>query len=118
MKTEESFGDSTCEDEIHAAEQELAAFIEAVKKLFGPRQARLAAEDWLNECNLLDNSLRSTSRDWRAVTVAASARMALRLTVEAHHEMSFAASPVAAVGTDTKLLPIPSSNCFASALLV
>jgi hypothetical protein len=118
MRTEESFGNSTCEDELHEAEQELAAFIEAVKKLFGPHQARLAAEDWLAECELLDSPLQSTSRDWRAVTVAASARMALRPTVEAHHRASFAASPTAAVGTDTKLFPIPSSNCFASALLV
>ena len=118
MNTEELFSDSTYEDEIHAAERELAAFLDAVKELFGPEQARLAAEDWLDESDLMDSPPRSTSRDWRAVTVAASARIANRLTVEADHQMPFAASPIAPITISTGLLPIQSSNCFASARLV
>ena len=54
---------------------------------------------------------RSTSRDWRAVTIAASARLANRVTVTLHR------TPLVA-STDTKVSPIPSSNCFQSTLLV
>jgi hypothetical protein len=76
---QESFCDSTYEDQMHKAERELSAFMSAVTELFGPGQARLAAEDWLDESDLMDSPPRSTSRDWRAVTVAASARLANRL---------------------------------------
>ena len=63
---------------IHLAERELASFIGAVTELFGPEQAGLCADDWLDESELMDSPPRSTSRDWRAVTVAASARLANR----------------------------------------
>ena len=36
------------------AERELGAFIRAVTELFGPEQARLAAEDWGDELELMD----------------------------------------------------------------
>src|ERR1700678_3540214 len=91
MNTEESFGNSTYEDQIHLAERELTAFILAVTELFGPEQARLSAEDWVDESDLMDSPPRSTSRDWRAVTVAASARLASRLTV-ARDDRDFGAS--------------------------
>jgi hypothetical protein len=112
MNTEESFCNSTYEDQIHMAERELSAFISAVTELFGPEQAKLSTEDWLDESELMDSPPRSTSRDWRAVTVAASARVANRLTAAQHHRTPLAAS------TDTKVSPIPSSDCFASALLM
>ena len=54
MDKEESFGNSTCEDQIQMAERELSAFIRAVTELFGPEQARLSAEDWLDESELMD----------------------------------------------------------------
>ena len=111
MDKEESFCNSTCEDQIVMAERELSAFIRAVTELFGPEQARLSTEGWLDESERMDSPPRATSRDWRAVTVAASARLANRLTV-APDRRALAAS------TDTKVSPIPSSNCFASALLV
>lgn len=63
---------------IKAAEQELAAFFNAVKQLFGREQAELSAEDWLDELAGID-SLPSSVRDWRSVTVKASARLATRL---------------------------------------
>ncbi|MGD0598546.1 MAG: hypothetical protein ABR988_01910 [Terriglobales bacterium] len=88
MNTEESFSNATYVDQMHIAEGELSAFISAVTQLFGPEQARLAAEDWLEESELselVDSLPRSTSRDWRAVTVAASARLANRLNVALHH---------------------------------
>jgi hypothetical protein len=112
MNTKESFCNSTCEDEMRTAERELAAFISAVTELFGPAQARLAANDWLDESERIDSPLRPTNRDWRAVTVAASAQLANRLTVARQHRTPLVAS------VDTKVLPIPSSDCFSSTVLV
>jgi len=111
MKSDESFDNSTYADQIHLAERELASFIGAVTELFGPEQATLSTEDWLDESKLMDSPPRFTSREWRAVTVAASARLANRLTVARDHRAP-------AASTDTKVSPIPSSNCFASTLLV
>jgi hypothetical protein len=111
MEKEESFCSSTCEDQIKMAERELSAFIRAVTELFGPEQARLSTEDWLDELELKDSPLRAISRDWRAVTVAASVRLANRGTPARDHR-------TLAASTDTKVLPILSSNCFASTLLV
>jgi hypothetical protein len=71
MNTEESFDNSTYTDQIHLAERELASFIGAVTGLFGPEQAKLSAEDWLEESELIDSPPRSTSRDWQSVTIAA-----------------------------------------------
>src|ERR1700684_3663899 len=81
MDKEESFCNSTCKDRINMAERELSAFLRAVTELFGPEQARLSTEDWLDESELMDSPPRATSRDWRAVTVAASARLANRIAV-------------------------------------
>jgi hypothetical protein len=50
------------------AERELSAFMLAVTELFGPEQARLSAEDWLDESEQMDSPQRATRRDWRAVT--------------------------------------------------
>src|SRR5580704_11778245 len=111
MNKEESFFNSTCEDQIKMAERELSAFILAVTKLFGPEQARLSTEDWLDESELMDSPHRATSKEWRAVTVAASARLANRGTLARDHR-------ALAKSTGTKVMPILSSNCFASALLL
>lgn len=80
MNHDEPFDCSTYADQIHLAEYELASFIMAVEKCFGPEQARLSADDWLDECELMDNPPRCSDRNWRAVTVAASARLANRVT--------------------------------------
>jgi hypothetical protein len=112
VNTEETFDNSTYADEMHMEESELSAFVSVVKEMFGSEQARLAAEDWLDESELLDSPPRSTSRDWRAVTVAASARLADRLAAELHRRTP----PVAS--TDTKVSPIPKSNCFYAGHLV
>ncbi len=85
MNPEESFSNSIYTHEMHRAERELSAFIGAVTQLFGPEQAELAAEDWLDEAEEMDSPPRSTSRDWRTVTVAASARLANRITVARQH---------------------------------
>jgi hypothetical protein len=106
-----SFSNSACEEQIKMAERELSAFIRAVDELFGAEQARLSTEDWLDQLDLRDVLPRATSRDWRAVTVAASARFANRGTL-ARDRRRLVKS------TDTKVSPILPSNCFASALLV
>ena len=86
---------------MHLAERELSAFLAAVTELFGPEQAKHSTEEWLDEVELMDSPRRSTSRDWRAVTVAASARLANRLTVAQHHRTS-PGTPLAA-SSDTKV---------------
>jgi len=81
MNSHEQFCISTYAAEMDNAEHELFAFIGAVTQLFGREAAKLSAEDWLDESELMDSPPRSTSRDWRAVTVAASARLANRVAV-------------------------------------
>jgi hypothetical protein len=84
----ELFCYSTYAGQMHTAERELCAFIRAVAQLFGPDEAKLSAEDWLNESLLMDSPPLSTSRNWRAVTIAASARLASRLTVNCSPELT------------------------------
>lgn len=112
MKTEASFDNSVYADEMHVEESELSAFVNAVREMFGSEQARLAAEGWLDESELMDSPPRSTSRDWRAVTIAASARLADRLNI------GLQGHPPLAASSDAEVSPIPSSNCAASVLLV
>jgi len=93
-------------DVMIVAERELGAFMSAVTELFGPDQARLAGEVWVDELELMDAFAGPTRRDWGSVTVAASAQLARRLNTEVNPATPRVAS------TDTKVSPIPSSNCF------
>jgi hypothetical protein len=86
------------------AERELGAFIRAVTELFGPEEARLAADAWIDELELMDALPGPTRRDWGEVTVAASAQLARRLNTDLNRPTRRVAS------TDTKVSPIPSSN--------
>ncbi len=83
MNFQEQCCNSTYADQMHIAERELSAFIRAVTQLFGSEEARLSAEDWLDESELMDSRPPSTNR-WRAVTIAASAKLANRLAVAQH----------------------------------
>ena len=83
MHEPDPFSDPIFEEQARLAERELAAFIAAVKASYGPEQARLSAEDWLEESELMDSPPRSEERDWRAVTIAASARLANRVNIKA-----------------------------------
>ena len=76
MTQSESLSNSLYTDQTHLAERELSAFIAAVAELFGADQARMSAEDWLDESEIMDSPPRSEGRNWRAVTIAASARLA------------------------------------------
>ena len=79
MNDGELFSGSVYDEEVHAAERELSAFMGAVANLFGLEQATLSAKDWLDESELMDSPPRSEARNWRSVTIAASARLASRV---------------------------------------
>jgi hypothetical protein len=81
MNEHESFSDLIYEEQTHLAERELSSFVSAVTRLYGPEQATLSAQDWLDESELIDSPPLSTERNWRAVTIAASARLADRLNI-------------------------------------
>ena len=79
MNEHESFSSLIYEEQTQLAERELSAFIAAVAETYGPEQARLSAEDWIDESELRDSPPRSEARNWRTVTIAASVRLANRV---------------------------------------
>ena len=83
MNEHDEFSDSMYEEQTELAERELSSLIAAVTRSYGPQQARLSAEDWLDESDLMDSPPRSEPRNWRAVTIAASARLANRVNARA-----------------------------------
>src|SRR5947209_5618419 len=66
------------------AERELDAFLSAVTESYGPEEARISAEDWLDELESMDRIPGSTTRDWRMITIVAVARLASRLLAVGH----------------------------------
>ena len=91
MNDRVSFSNETYEEQAHLAERELSSFVAAVTKLFGPDEAKVAADDWLDESDLMDSPPRSDARDWRSVTIAASARLAYRVDAARYRQQSVAA---------------------------
>jgi hypothetical protein len=77
--------DPNCCAEMVTAEREFAAFTGTVTELFGPEEAKLSAEDWLNEVASRDCLPGPTAREWRLVTVAALARLTIRMTITLHY---------------------------------
>jgi hypothetical protein len=73
-----------CNDIATMAEREFAAFTRAVAELFGPEQSKRSADDWLDELASMDCLPGPASREWRLVTLAALARLAIRMTVAIH----------------------------------
>jgi plasmid stabilization system protein ParE len=71
-------GSSICAELMIRAERELSAFFSAVAELFGPEQAALAAKDWLQQLEVMTD-LPTSSRDWRLMSIEASARLAKRV---------------------------------------
>ena len=65
---------------LDLAERELSSFVSAVTRLYGAVQAGLSAQDWLDEFGLAGSSC-CMDRNWRALTIAASARLARRLNI-------------------------------------
>lgn len=100
MDTKESFSDPIYGEPLHLVQRELSSFLSAVMKLYGPGQAELPAEDWLDESETMDSPPRSEARNWR-VTTAASTRLANRSN-PGPHDRSFAkTSPNTKVSGDT-----------------
>ena len=83
MIRRDSFSDLIYEEQMHLAGRELGSFVVAVAELYGPEQAGLSVEGWLDESELMDSAPRSEARNWRAVTIAAAARLAYRVNVKA-----------------------------------
>lgn len=73
-----------CAHLLNAAQRELTAFASAVAESHGAEQARLSAEDWLRELMSTNSLVRPATRGLRLVTIAASARLASRLTVRSN----------------------------------
>ena len=63
---------------ILLAERELAAFAIAVRELFGPEEASLSTEEWIDELESLHWPVGPGASDFRRITVAASSRLAHR----------------------------------------
>jgi hypothetical protein len=112
VNTNQSFSAAICLEQVRMAEAEFSAFYSAVKESFGEDQARLSAEDWLDESRLVDSPERSTGREWRAATIAASIQLAKRLAAASHLNRSLTTTD-----KDKKGSPRPSSDCFAATLL-
>jgi hypothetical protein len=100
MHEREPFSDLIYEEQIHLAERELSSFIARVRASYGLEQAKLSAQDWLDESELMDSPPRSETRNWGAVTIAAFAKLANRLQPGAE-------STIGTLTTDTKVSPIP-----------
>ena len=112
MNGHELFSYSIFEEQTHLAECELTAFINTVTELLGPERAEVATQDLLQEADLIDSPPLSMSRNWRSVTVAASARLLTEIQVPQDRKSQLTAS------TDTNVSFIPSFNCVTSSLLV
>ena len=61
------------------AERELAALFSAVTELFGPELAEISVEEWL-EGLAATNSLPSSAREWRRITLDICKRLAPRFS--------------------------------------
>jgi hypothetical protein len=70
--------DPACAGLMSMAERELSAFFNAVTSLFGLEQAKLAAEDWLQEL-IESDGLPASAPEWRMVTAKVSTRLASRV---------------------------------------
>jgi hypothetical protein len=112
MNGHELFSYSIFEEQTHLAECELTAFVNAVTELLGPERAEVATHDWLQEADLIDSPPLSMNRNWRSVTIAASARLLTETDVPRTRKSQPTAS------TDTNVSFIPSFNCVTSSLLV
>lgn len=104
MNSRDETSDSGCADQMHLAERELSAFIRAVTQLYGSEDAKLATEDWLDESQLMDSPPLLTDRTWRAVTIAASARLANQLALRPQQR-------TLSVPNKRRTPEIPSSSC-------
>ena len=78
-----------CADLMTMAERELSAFFNAVTQLFGSEQAKLSAEDWLQQLIEIDG-LPTSAREWRLITAKASTRLVGRVRASSLSEPQIA----------------------------
>ena len=71
--------DPTSASQMDMAQRELGAFLYAVSDSYGPEEADIAVQDWLDELALLDCVPEPTPRDWRLVTIGAAGRLSNRV---------------------------------------
>ena len=64
---------------VTTAENELAAFYEAVFRQYGLKEARKSAQDWIEELETMDWSADWGLPDWRHVTIIAANCLTLRI---------------------------------------
>ena len=64
---------------LTTAERELAAFCEAVFRRYGLKEARKAAQDWIEELEMMDWPADWALLNWRPVTIAAADCLAQRI---------------------------------------
>jgi hypothetical protein len=75
---------SACNGVTSIAQREFVTFTKAVSAMFGTAEARQAADDWLNELASRDCMPEPSSHEWRLITVAALARLTIRMSVALH----------------------------------
>jgi len=96
---------------MNLAERELSAFFAAVETLFGPEQAKLSAEDWLDAAEQVLGPNETNSRDCRGLTIIAASRLAHRLGLRAVEQMpDFPAMFCLVNGKSRKLDSLTFSN--------
>ena len=83
-------------DLMARAERELGAFVRSVTDLFGIEEARLAADDWIQELESVEVPQGPSSSDWRSITISAASLLAKRVATRSRY---------------LKVSPGPSSNC-------
>jgi hypothetical protein len=69
-----------CIDLLAMAEQELQAYFNAVRELFGSEQAQLSAEEWLDELEAV-RALPASARQLRMITINVARRLTGRLNI-------------------------------------
>ena len=65
--------------QVDMAQRELGAFLYVVSESYGPEEAAISADDWLDELTALDRVGDPTPSDWRLITIAAANRLATRV---------------------------------------
>jgi hypothetical protein len=64
---------------LTTAKRELAAFYHAVDSLYGPKEATMAAQDWIDQLEILDWPANGALPNWQRVTIGAANCLASRI---------------------------------------
>ena len=66
-------------DLMLTAERELASFYGAIEKRYGPKEARRAARDWIDEVAIMDWPVDGVLPNWRQASIVAADCLASRV---------------------------------------